>query len=130
MLQRGGFVLKKSLTNLFPKTTKQKLISHKERIKMTVGQMKPLFFYLRKYLSKDLLFVMIFLRDSFIICLVGQETDKDLISRIYIVLFTFILLRQVYLNSFVRDTKKIGQCMQERRKFIKKGDCFKKENRT
>ena len=97
---------------------------------MTVGQMKPLFFYLRKYLSKDLLFVMIFLRDSFIICLVGQETDKDLISRIYIVLFTFILLRQVYLNSFVRDTKKIGQCMQERRKFIKKGDCFKKENRT
>ena len=105
---KGWVCFKKSLTNLFPKTAKQ-LISHKERIKIIVGQMKPLFFYLIKYLSKDLLLVMIFLRDSFIICLIGQEVDEDLVSCIDIVLFTFTLLRQVYLTSFVRDTKKVGQ---------------------
>ena len=54
---------------------------------------------------------MIFLRDSFI-CLIGQEIDEDLVSSIDIALFTFMLLRQVYLTSFVQDTKKIGQCIE------------------
>ena len=130
MLKRVGFALKSSLTNLFPKTAKQKIDFPQRTYQNDCWPNETFVFLFKKVSFKRFIICDDFLRDSFIICLVGQETDKDLISRIYIVLFTFILLRQVYLNSFVRDTKKIGQCMQERRKFIKKGDCFKKENRT